>query len=93
MYGTLINNILRFAPKKVTYEDKLIFNPPDSVYEVLGYYPVIYTDMPEDAPAGYHYTSSWEQGETSINQIWTLEEDDPNIPDDEAFAIIMGETV
>lgn len=92
MYGTLINNILRLAPKKVIYEDSLIFNPPDSVYEALGYYPVTYTDMPEDAPTGYRYISHWEQGETSINQIWTLEEDDPNIPDEEAFSIIMGET-
>lgn len=74
MYGTLINGILRLAPKKVIYEDKLIFNPPDAVYEALGYYPVIYTDAPE-AEEGYMPVSHWEEQDGAIVQVWEIEED------------------
>ena len=91
MYGQLINGVLRYAPKKVDYNNTTIYNPPGDIYEALGFYLVEYTDMPDDAPEGYHYESGWEQGAESIIQTWHLEEDDPNIPDDEALAIIMGE--
>lgn len=74
MYGTLINGILRLAPKKVIYEDSLIFNPPDSVYEALGYYPVIYTDAPE-VEEGYMPVSHWEEQDGAIVQAWEIEED------------------
>lgn len=90
MYGTLINGVLRIAPKKVEYNDTIIFNPPDSVYEALGYYPIHYTEMPGDAPDGYHYEFLWEQTETEILQTWHLVEDSDEISDEEAFAIIFG---
>lgn len=91
MYGTLINGYLKPAPKKVRYGERNIWNPEGYIYEELCYFLVVYTDMPEDAPEGFHYESAWEQGEKSINQIWNLVEDDHNIPDEDAFAIIMGE--
>lgn len=90
MYGKIIDGVLRFAPKKVEYNDTIIFNPPDSVYEALGYYPIHYTEMPDDAPDGYHYESAWEQKETEILQTWHLVEDSDEISDEEAFAIIFG---
>ena len=89
MYGTLINNTLKPAPKKVSYEERNIWNPPDAVYEALGYFLVVYTDMPE-APEGYHYESAWEQTEDAIVQTWHLEEDSDEISDDEALGILMG---
>lgn len=91
MYAQLINGVLRLAPKKVEVGDTIIYNPTGETLESLGWYPLEYTEMPDDAPDGYHYESGWQQGQTSIIQIWTLEEDDPNIPDDEALAILMGE--
>lgn len=91
-YAKLINGVLRYAPKKVTVGDTLIFNPTGETLTALGYYPLSYTDMPEDAPEGYHYESGWQQGEDSIIQTWTLVEDDDEITDDEALMIILGET-
>lgn len=90
MYGILINGVLRFAPKKVEYNDTIIYNPSDSVYEVLGYFPIVYTEKPDDAPDGYHYEFSWEQTETEILQTWHLVEDSDEISDEEALEILLG---
>lgn len=88
-YGKFIDGELAFAPIKTHIGDTVVYNPSAEQLEADGYEPLIYTTAPE-APDGYHYISHWEQGETSINQIWTLEENDPNISDEEAFAIIVG---
>lgn len=94
MYAKLINGTLRSAPKKVTYNGKVIFNPPEEVLLDMGYLPVAYTDMPTDAPEGRHYESSWSQTDTEIVQVWTLvdnpAEPEPELPADEALNIIMG---
>lgn len=82
MYAKLISGTLRSAPKKVNYNSKTIFNPPESVLLDMGYLPVTYTDMPTDAPSGQHYESSWCQTETEIVQVWTLA-DDPVYPEPE----------
>ena len=60
------------------------------MYEELGYYPLQYTDEPQDAPAGYHYEDHWEQGEDAIIQVWELVEDPDDIDEYEAFDIIFG---
>ena len=78
------------APRKVNYQETTIWNPPDHIYEELGYYPITYTDMPDDAPEGYHYESHWEQDESEIVQVWDLVEDSDEISDEEALAIILG---
>lgn len=91
MYAQLINGILRPAPKKVTVEESTIYNPTGETLEALGYFPVEYTAMPDDAQEGYHYESGWQQGADSIIQTWTLIEDDDEITDDEALMIILGE--
>lgn len=90
MYGTLTDGVLRLAPRKVPYGDSIIYNPPDEVYEELGYYPITYTDMPDDAPEGYHYESTWGQTEDAIVQTWHLEEDSDEISADEALEILFG---
>ena len=93
MYAKLISGTLRSAPKKVDYNGRTIFNPPEDVIMDLGYLPVTYTDMPTDAPSGQHYESNWSQTDTEIVQVWSLA-DDPAEPDeisaDEALAIITG---
>ena len=94
MYAKLINGTLRGAPKKVDYNGKTIFNPPDDVLLDMGYFPVTYTDMPTDVPSGQHYEPHWEQTDTEIVQVWTLVdnqvEPEPELSADEALDIIMG---
>ena len=94
MYAKLISGTLRSAPKKVDYNGKVIFNPPEEVLLDMGYLPVAYTDMPTDVPEGRHYESSWSQGENEIVQVWTLvdnpAEPEPELSADEALNIIMG---
>lgn len=82
MYAKLINGTLRSAPKKVDYNGKTIFNPPEDVLLELGYMPVTYTDMPTDAPSSQHYESHWQQTDAEIVQVWTLV-DDPAEPEPE----------
>lgn len=72
MYAKLVNGTLRSAPKKVYYNGKIMFNPPDDVLREMGYFPVTYTDMPTDVPSGKHYESHWEQTDAEIVQVWTL---------------------
>lgn len=91
MYAKLIDGVLRYAPKKVEVGDAIIYNPTGETLESLGYYPLTYTEMPDDAPEGYHYEDGWQQGATEIIQVWTLVEDSDEITDEEAFAILMGE--
>ena len=94
MYAKLISGTLRSAPKKVTYNGKTIFNPPEEILLDMGYLPVAYTDMPPDTPDGQHYESSWSQTDTEIVQVWTLvdnpAEPEPELSADEALNIIMG---
>lgn len=94
MYAKLTNGALRRAPNKIIYNSRIVFNPPDKMLSELGYYPVLYTDMPMDVSEGQHYESSWVQGETEIMQVWNLV-DDPEMPEaeltaDETLNIIMG---
>lgn len=75
MYAKLISNTIRPAPKQVNYNGNIIFNPPDSILSELGYLPVTYIDMPDNAPEGKHYEPHWEQTDTEILQVWTLGDD------------------
>lgn len=79
MYAKLISGTLRSAPKKVDYNGKTIFNPPEEILLGIGYLPVTYADIPTDASNGQHYESRWEQTDTEIVQVWTLA-DDPDYP-------------
>lgn len=94
MYAKLISGTLRSAPKKVTYNGKTIFNPPEEILLDMGYLPVAYTDMPTDAPEGQHYESSWSKTDTEIVQVWGLADNpaeaEPELSADEALNIIMG---
>lgn len=94
MYAKIENGTLRSAQKKVDYNGKTIFNPPEDVLLELGYLLVTYTDMPTDATDGQHYESSWRQTDAEIVQAWTLvdnpAEPEPELSADEALNIIMG---
>lgn len=93
MHAKLQNGYIRSAPKTITLDGKTINNPLPEELEQLGYKPVVYTDMPTDAPEGKHYESEWEEGD-KIVQTWTLTDDpvypEPELSAEEALNIIMG---
>lgn len=78
-YAKLENGVLRYAPKKITDGEAVIYNPTAATLTALGYLPVVETDMPTAEP-GWHYEGSWEQREDSIVRIWTLAEDPAPMP-------------
>lgn len=94
MHAKLQNGFLRSAPKTITLDGRTINNPYPEELEQLGYKPVVYTDMPVDAPDGKRYESSWTEEENAIRQVWTLTDDpvypEPELSADEALNIIMG---
>lgn len=89
MYGKLINGVLHRAPGMLPIGSDNVWNPTAEQYAADGYKPVEYTEMPE-APDGYTYKPGWEEQENAIIQTWTLMELPPDIPDEEAMAIILG---
>lgn len=69
MYGKLISNTLTIAPRRLTIDGCVVFNPTDAQYEAAGYLPVIYTDEPE-APEGYYAVAHWEEQDSEIIEVW-----------------------
>lgn len=81
-YAKLEDGYIRYAPKQVQWKGHTVNNPSAEKLLELGYLPVQYTDMPQDAPEGQHYESGWEQAETAIVQTWHLAEN-PVYPEPE----------
>lgn len=77
-YAQLSNGVLHWAPRHISHDDKLIYNPPAEMLTELGYKPVKYTETPGDAPDGYYYASGWEETSDTIVQTWHLEELPPD---------------
>lgn len=71
MYGKLINNTFSVAPRRLTIDGCVVFNPTCEQYEAAGYSPVIYTSKPED-PDGYYAESHWEEKGGNIVEIWQV---------------------
>lgn len=46
MFAKLMNNELKLAPHFVEIEGKVILNPQENDYRLLGYKPVVYNDSP-----------------------------------------------
>lgn len=92
MYAKLINGALVFAPRKMNTtidgEPYVVYNPPAELLEEQGWLPVVYTDMPGDAPEGYHYEPTYTEESGEIVQEWELVETDYS--DAEAFNMLFG---
>ena len=88
-YGKLINNNLVSAPNPILIDGAYIGNPPGSVYEAEGYKPVVYSDPPGDAPAGYQWTETWSEEQGNIQQGWVLEEI-TELNGDQAMEFLFG---
>lgn len=73
-YAKLNNGRISYAPNPILHDGLWYGNPPGSVYETEGYLPVVYTDPPGEAPAGYQWTETWSEGTGNIVQGWVLVE-------------------
>lgn len=73
-YAKLIDNFPSYAPNPILIDGSYIGNPPGSVYEAEGYKPVVYSDPPGEAPAGYQWTETWSEDQGNIQQGWVLVE-------------------
>lgn len=91
MYAKIENGAFIVAPRKLPVGKTIVYNPSEAQLLAAGYKPVVYTDMPE-VETGFYAESSWEDNGEAIVQTWTIIEEpaDMDIPDDEAFNIIMG---
>jgi len=59
MRGKIIDGNLIYAPRKINWEINgemyTTYNPTDEMLAELGWLPLVYTDMPNNAINGYHY--------------------------------------
>lgn len=91
MYAKLINDMLQVAPRRLSGDGIIVYNPPENMYLAAGYKPVEYTTAPE-APDDYYYESGWEEQNEVIVQVWTLTTLPDDIDDSEALEILLGGT-
>lgn len=70
MYAKLENGVLKYAPKKVIYNGKIIFNPSEEILTSLGYMQIVKTECPYDG----NYTSTYEVKNGKIVQVWIDQE-------------------
>jgi hypothetical protein len=89
MYAKLIDGALQTAPKKLTGDGVIVYNPPAEMYLAVGYKPVTFVDPPE-APEDFYYESGWEEQTDAIVQTWTLTPLPEDIDEAEAYDIIFG---
>lgn len=90
MFAILQNGVLRYAPKKVNYNNRIVFNPTEEILKSLGYKEVQNTEYPSD---GKYYVSSYEEQDDTIVQVWTEAEEpvqQEGISSDEFLDIIMN---
>lgn len=72
-YGTLVGGRPVPAPNPLRTSGRLIYNPPDALYEAAGYLPIVDTPMPETAEDAepVYYASHWEEIDGEIVRVWT----------------------
>lgn len=88
MYGKLIEGELIYAPKKLSGNGVIVYNPPAKMYREQGWKTIINTD--EKPPEGYYFEEEWVEKETTIEIKRTLVPVPDEVSDEEAFEIIFG---
>ena len=78
IYAKLIDGHISYSPNPIFLDPYWVGNPENTpetrqMLVAEGYKPVVYTDPPETQP-GYIAVPGWEETETEIVQIWTVEE-------------------
>ena len=87
MYGKLVNDELRGAPRPIKTADGDVFTNDPTVYLENGYKEIITTEHPSD---GNYYVTSWSETDTQIVQVWTETDPPEDISAEEALSIITG---
>lgn len=85
--GKLIGGALSYAPKKIIIDGKTIFNPGDTLLREQGYKDVETSEVPDDAPGGKIYVSSYEDKGDYIEQVWTLIDEPPKAKEELAIEL------
>lgn len=93
-YAKLIDGRPVYAPTRILHGGNYICNPTADVLEEEGYKPVRFTEAPTTEP-GFVAVPHWEEtevmGDAVIAQIWIVEPEPDEIPEDRAYRIITGE--
>ena len=76
MLGKIIDGVLTYPPNRIVLNGMQIFNPTDDQLIQVGYKPITETDMPDDAPDGWHYEAVYTDEDT-ITQSWVLVDNPP----------------
>lgn len=72
-FAKVIDGALKFAPRKIKKEGKILLTNSSEEYAALGYFPVRLTDAPA-CPEGYELSYYWEDDGTACVQVWKLYE-------------------
>ena len=85
--GKLIDGVLYSAPRKIIIDGKTIFNPSGTLLKEQGYKEIRESDIPDDAPDGKIYVSSYEDKGDYIEQVWTLIDEPPKAKEELAIEL------
>ena len=85
--GKLVNGALSYAPRKIIVDGKTIFNPEEELLKEQGYKEIRESDIPDDAPDGKIYVSSYEDKGDYIEQVWTLIDEPPKAKEELAIEL------
>ena len=89
MLAKLINGALSYAPRKIIVDGKTIFNPGEELLKEQGYKEIRKSDIPDDAPDGKIYVSSYEDKGDYIEQVWTLIDEPPKSKEELAMELTV----
>ena len=87
MLCKLVNGAISYAPKKIIIDGKTIFNPQEELLKEQGYKEIRESDIPDDAPDGKIYVSSYEDKGDYIEQVWTLIDEPPKAKEELAIEL------
>ena len=89
LLGKIINGVLSYAPRKIVIDGKTIFNPGEELLKEQGYKEIRDSDIPDDAPDGKIYVSSYEDKGDYIEQVWTLIDEPPKAKEELAIELAI----
>ena len=89
MLAKLIDGAISYAPRKIIIDGKTIFNPREELLKEQGYKEIRDSDIPDDAPDGKIYVSSYEDKGDYIEQVWTLIDEPPKAKEELAIELAI----
>lgn len=91
MLAKLIDGVIKYAPKKIYIDNKLVFNPTDEQLKSQGYKEVENTEAPSVLTKTQTAVSSYVEQDEKIVQQWNIEAGQPDPY--EAIQKIKKETI